>query len=116
MSKPYSSGAHPAHRITADADPRRVYEDVSVAIDSARNLYNGQPSQIAQWLDTLECQPGNRVLHIGCGTGYFSALIAHIVGPSGRVQSIELEPDLAARARENLSNQPWVDVRQGNGA
>lgn len=103
-------------RRTEDADPSRVYDDVSIAIDAARNLYNGQPSLIARWLDALALQPGHHVVHIGCGTGYFTALIAHIVGPEGRVQAIEVEPDLAARARENLSTQPWVEVRHGNGS
>jgi protein-L-isoaspartate(D-aspartate) O-methyltransferase len=103
-------------RQTEDADPTRVYHDVSIALDSARNLYNGQPGLIARWLDVLEIQPDDRAVHIGCGTGYFTALMAHVVGPGGRVQAIEVEPDLAARAGDNLSNQPWVDVRHGNGA
>ena len=102
-------------RRTEDADPSRVYHDVSIAIDSARNLYNGQPSLIARWLDVLELRPGHHVVHIGCGTGYFTALIAHVVGAQGRVQAIEIESDLIARARDDLSNQPWVEVRRGNG-
>lgn len=61
-------------RRTEDADPTRVYHDVSVAIDPARNLFNGQPSLIARWLDDLQLAPGQRVVHIGCGTGYLSLI------------------------------------------
>ena len=107
-------GGPPRH--TEDAAPTRVYHDVSIAIDAARNLYNGQPSLIARWLDVLELRPGDQVVHIGCGTGYFTALIAHIVGPDGRVQAIEVEPKLVAQARDNLSHHSWVEVRHGNGA
>jgi protein-L-isoaspartate(D-aspartate) O-methyltransferase len=102
-------------RTTEDADPRHVYHDVAVAIDPARNLYNGQPSLIARWLDDIALDAGHRVMHIGCGTGYFTALIAHVVGPSGSVDAMDVDAELAARAGENLSDMPWVRVRHGNG-
>jgi protein-L-isoaspartate(D-aspartate) O-methyltransferase len=102
-------------RITEDDDPRRVYHDVAIAIDAARNLYNGQPSLIARWLDALDIGSGHRVVHVGCGTGYFTALIGRMVGPQARVQAFDIEPDLVVRARANLSDLPWVDVRHGNG-
>jgi protein-L-isoaspartate(D-aspartate) O-methyltransferase len=102
-------------RTTEDADPRHVYHDVAIAIDPARNLYNGQPSLIARWLDEIALDAGHRVIHIGCGAGYFTALIAHVVGASGSVDAMDVDPELAARASANLSDQPWVRVRQGNG-
>src|SRR4029079_5205797 len=52
-------------RTTEDADPRHVYHDVAVAIDPARNLFNGQPSLIARWLDDIALDAGQRVIHIG---------------------------------------------------
>ena len=51
-------------RRTDDADPRHVYHDVAIAIDPDRNLYNGQPSLIARWLDELAIAPVNHVLHV----------------------------------------------------
>ena len=107
-----ASGA--SHR-TDDADPSHVYHDVSVAIDLSRHLFNGQPSVVARWLAELDLSPGDRVVHIGCATGYFTALIAHIVGPTGTVDAIEVDQDLAARAALNLSNTPWVRVHHNNG-
>lgn len=102
-------------RRTDDADPRHVHHDISVAIDSSRDLYNGQPSLIAGWLETLGLAPGQRVVHIGCGTGYFTAWIAHVVGPSGSVHAIDVDSGLAERARTNLADRPWVSVHAGNG-
>jgi protein-L-isoaspartate(D-aspartate) O-methyltransferase len=103
-------------RLTDDADPRHVYHDVAIAIDPDRNLYNGQPSLIARWLDGVGLAPGQRVIHIGCGTGYFTAIIGHVVGPNGRVDAVDVDADLAVRARISLSDQPWITVRHGNGS
>jgi protein-L-isoaspartate(D-aspartate) O-methyltransferase len=103
-------------RRTDDADPRHVYHDIAIALDPERNLYNGQPSLIARWLDELALAAGDHVLHIGCGTGYFTSLIAHVVGPTGGVDALEIDAELAVRARVSLSDQPWVHVRHSNGS
>lgn len=102
-------------RQTDDADPRHVHHDISVAIDTARQLYNGQPSLIARWLDEAGLGEGQRVVHIGTGTGYFTAIVGHIVGPAGRVHGIEIDPDLAKQAAANLAPWPWITAQQGNG-
>src|SRR4029077_11081240 len=59
--------------------------------------------------------PGEHVVHIGAGVGYYSAILAELVGPGGRVTAIELAAELARRARINL--QPWsnVEVISGDG-
>jgi protein-L-isoaspartate(D-aspartate) O-methyltransferase len=66
-------------------------------------------------IDALSLQPGARVLHIGAGLGYYSGLMAHASGPTGRVVAIEVDETLATRARQNLAAFPWVEVRHGNG-
>ena len=98
-------------RATPDADPARVYHNIAVAIDASRTLFNGQPATIASWIDALELVPGARVLHVGAGTGYYTAVMAHCVGASGRVLALEADAALADRARANLSSTPWVEVR-----
>ena len=102
-------------RVTADADPARVYHNITVAIDPARQLFNGQPSTLGGWIDMLDLAPGQRVLHLGCGLGYYTALMAHCVGETGRVIAIEADPALAEVARANLSTTPWVEVRAADG-
>ncbi len=101
-------------RQTPDADPRRVCHNLVVAIDPARQLYNGTPSLLAMAIDALALSEGSRVLHIGAGLGYYTALMAHCVGASGRVTAIEVDEALAREARANVADRTWVDVRHGN--
>ncbi|HZF13223.1 MAG TPA: methyltransferase domain-containing protein [Thermoanaerobaculia bacterium] len=100
---------------TPDADPRHLYHNVLVAIDPARQLNNGQPTALATWLDELGLQPGESFLHIGCGVGYYTAIAAEAVGPTGRVVGVEVDLGLAARARENLAERDNVQVTAGDG-
>lgn len=101
-------------RRTPDADPRHVHHNVAVAIDASRMLFNGAPSVVAMAIDALQPRPGERALHIGTGLGYYTALLAHCVGATGRVVAIEVDPALADRTRVNLGDMPWVKVRQGD--
>ena len=101
-------------RTTADADPARVCHNIAVGIDPSRQLFNGQPGTIGVWIDALELAPGARVLHVGCGLGYYAAVMAHCVGPSGRVVAFEVDETLASEARQNLASMPWVSVQHGD--
>lgn len=100
---------------TKDADPRRLYHNVLVVIDPERHLNNGHPSFLAFLIDQLELQAGDHVVHVGCGTGYYTAVMAEVVGSKGRVAAIEIDPELAARSRNNLSYLPNVEVIEGDG-
>jgi protein-L-isoaspartate(D-aspartate) O-methyltransferase len=106
------TGAGPARmRETPDADPARVYHNIGVAIDPSRQLFNGQPATLAPWIDALEIAEGARVLHVGAGLGYYTALMGHCTGPSGRVLAFEADPALAEQASGNLSSMPWIALR-----
>lgn len=100
---------------TPDAEPHWIYHDVLVAIDVTRTLNNGQPSFWAYNFDHLGLRRGERVLQVGAGTGYYSAILAEIVGRDGSVVAIEHDADLAARARANLAAWPQVTVIAGDG-
>lgn len=102
--------------LTEDANPRHLYDDVLVALVPEKRINNGQPSGHAMWLNAADLQPGDHVVHVGAGTGYYTAILAHLVGPSGRVTAIEYDPDLAAKARADLKPWPNVSVLQGDGA
>ena len=101
-------------RLTADADPARVHHNIGVAIDAARQLFNGQPATLGALIDALDLSTGQRVLHVGAGLGYYTAIMAHCVGPSGRVVAYEVDQALAAGAERNLSSMPWVELRHGD--
>lgn len=97
-------------------DPRDLYHNVVVSLDRSKDINNGQPGSLARWIDSLELKPGDRAFHLGCGVGYYTAMIAEVVGSGGSVVGLELDPDLAARAKENLSAYPNVTVHAGDGA
>jgi protein-L-isoaspartate(D-aspartate) O-methyltransferase len=96
-------------------DPALVYHNVSIAIDAGRDLYNGQPGLIARWLEDLVIPKGARVVHVGSGTGYYTAILGQLVGPSGRVWALDVDPSLAERARANVAEWPWIEVTHGDG-
>ncbi len=101
--------------LTDDDDPSRLYHDVLVVIDAARRLNNGQPSLWARLFDQLDLKHGERVLQVGAGTGYYTAILAEMVGAEGRVTAVEHDRDLAERAEDNLSPWPQVEVIAGDG-
>jgi protein-L-isoaspartate(D-aspartate) O-methyltransferase len=96
---------------TPDDDPARVYHNIAIAIDPSRHLFNGQPGTLAVLIEALALTPGARVLHVGCGLGYYTAVMAHCVGPAGRIVAFEVDRSLAIEARANLAATPWVEVR-----
>jgi protein-L-isoaspartate(D-aspartate) O-methyltransferase len=110
-----AAGLGEAAYVTVD-DPRQLYHNVVVVIDAARDINNGQPSALARWISALDLKAGDRVFHLGCGTGYYTAIMAEVVGAGGSVTACEVDADLAARARENLSAYKQVQVHAGDGA
>ena len=100
---------------TEDADPRHLYHDVLIALDEARGINNGQPALWAKLYDHLNLPAEAHVVHVGAGTGYYSAILAQIVGRRGRVTAIEIDPGLAARARDNLAIWPQATVVVADG-
>jgi protein-L-isoaspartate(D-aspartate) O-methyltransferase len=97
-------------------DPRQLYHSVLVVLDKDAGINNGLPSALARWIEALDPQRGDRVYHLGCGVGYYTAILAEIVGPGGSVIGTEIQPELAERARQNLSRYANVSVASTDGA
>jgi protein-L-isoaspartate(D-aspartate) O-methyltransferase len=110
----FMMGAGVRTRVTPDADPARVHHNVAVAIDFERQLFNGQPATLGAWIDTLELAPGARVLHVGCGLGYYTAVMGECVGAAGRVLTFEVDAALASEAARRLESRSWIEVRHGD--
>jgi protein-L-isoaspartate(D-aspartate) O-methyltransferase len=89
-------------------DPAFVYQDVVIRLKG--DINNGQPSLHAMCLGALKVQPGETAIHIGAGQGYYTAILAQLVGPHGRVHAYEVDLELAARASKNLTAFPQVTV------
>ena len=100
---------------TPDADPLYLYTDDLVALVPERSLNNGQPSLHACLIHQASPVAGEHVVHVGTGTGYYTAILAHLVGPSGRVTGIEYDGALAARATASLAPYANVAVIEGDG-
>jgi protein-L-isoaspartate(D-aspartate) O-methyltransferase len=100
---------------TPSADPVYLYIDNVVQIIAERHLNNGQPSGHAKWIASASIKLGDHVVHVGAGTGYYTAIMSHLAGPSGKVTGIELDTGLAAHAKENLSAYTNVRIVEGDG-
>ena len=101
---------------TPDADPVYLYTDDLVGILPERRLNNGQPSLHAHLIHLAAPVDGEHVVHVGTGSGYYTAILAQLAGPSGRVTGIEYDSELAARAKANLAPYPTVTIVEGDGA
>jgi protein-L-isoaspartate(D-aspartate) O-methyltransferase len=101
---------------TPSADPIYLYTDNLIGIVPERGINNGQPTLHAILLAHAKIREGEHVVHVGVGTGYYTAIMAHLVGPSGRVTAIEVDPGLASRSQINLALCRNVQVIHANGA
>lgn len=91
-------------------DPVYAYQDILFVLSSWCGVNNGGPSLHARLLNELSPQSGQTVVHLGVGTGYYSAILAHLVGPQGHVIAVEIDEVLGHTARAALSHFPNVEV------
>jgi protein-L-isoaspartate(D-aspartate) O-methyltransferase len=91
----------------------RSMADFDGPITIGHGQTNSQPRTVRAMLELLEVVPGQRILDVGSGSGWTTALLARLVGPSGSVLGVELEPQLAAWGGQNLDRQhtPWATIR-----
>jgi protein-L-isoaspartate(D-aspartate) O-methyltransferase len=97
-------------------DPVYAYQDVLFALAREKGVNNGSPSMHARMIDALDPAVGSTVAHIGAGTGYYSAILAELVSPSGKVIAVEYDQALAERARANCAPWPNIEVVHDDGA
>ena len=102
------------HLFLPDVALDQVYRDQSVPtkrIDGQVVSSSSQPAIMATMLEQLDLKPGHRVLEIGAGTGYNAALMAHVVGNSGHIVTVDIDEDLTISARKHLSAAGFGRVR-----
>jgi protein-L-isoaspartate(D-aspartate) O-methyltransferase len=95
---------------TETNDPAVLYQDILVGLVPEKGINNGEPSLHAKCIGVASPKAGETIIHIGAGTGYYTAVLAHLAGDSGRVHAYEIEADLARRAAENLATYSTVTV------
>jgi protein-L-isoaspartate(D-aspartate) O-methyltransferase len=101
---------------TPSDDLAFLYQDVLVALIGERRINNGEPSLHARCLAALGLRHGETVVHVGAGTGYYTSILAHLVGSSGSVTAYEIDDGLAAEAKKNLADLSNVAVSHRSGS
>jgi protein-L-isoaspartate(D-aspartate) O-methyltransferase len=96
------------------------YEDRPITLHGeggAPTATISQPTMVLGMLELLQLEPGQKVFELGAGSGWNAALIGNLVGPGGKVVSVEIIPELAQSARETIESLGLgnVSIRQGDG-
>jgi len=106
-------GRVPRHEFVAEGDRGQAYEDYPLPIGAGQTI--SQPYMVGLMLEVLELTPADRVLEVGTGSGYATALLADLVA---EVISVERHPSLAARATELLARLGYTNLKVivGDGA
>lgn len=104
--------AQPRARFLPRSARRRASHDGPLRIAAGQT--NSQPRTVEAMLRLLDVRLGQRVLDVGAGSGWTTALLAHLVGPTGEVVGVELEPELVTFGSANLAAtaQPWARIHQ----
>lgn len=79
------------------------FADTDQALPIGHHATCSQPSTVARMLSLLDARPGHRVLDVGSGSGWTTAILARLVAPGGEVLGVELEPALVETGRANLT-------------
>lgn len=109
-----------AVRRALDAVPREGFLPAASRRDAGRDApipighgqTNSQPRTVETMLRLLDVLPGQRILDVGAGSGWTTALLAHLTGPEGSVRGVELVPELAQWGAENLAatGLTWASI------
>ena len=97
----------------ADFVPKQIrrlaYLDQALPIGEKQTI--SQPTVVAFMLGLLHPKPGDKILDVGAGSGWQTALLAQIVGPKGMVYAVEVIPMLYERAQKNVAGYKFKNVR-----
>jgi len=95
----------PRHLFVPEAIKHQAYKDNALPIASNQTI--SQPFIVARMTELLQLKPNSRVLEIGAGSGYQTAVLASI---AGKIFAIERIPNLAAQAQERLQKLGFHNV------
>jgi protein-L-isoaspartate(D-aspartate) O-methyltransferase len=103
----------PRHQFIPPESSSVAYDDAPQPIGHGQTI--SQPYMVASMTELLELRPDSRVLEIGTGSGYQTAVLASL---AGAVYTIELNQDLAQEARSRLGDQGFknIEYRIGDGS
>jgi protein-L-isoaspartate(D-aspartate) O-methyltransferase len=96
----------PRHQFVPEAYRSQAYEDHPLPIGDGQTI--SQPYIVAVMLESLQIAPTDKILEVGTGSGYVTALLAEL---AARVFSVERHPALAENARKVLSALGYANVQ-----
>lgn len=104
--------ATPREQFLPEADRARASYDGP--LDIGHRQTNSQPRTVAAMLRLLDVQPGQRLLDVGAGSGWTTALLAELTGAAGEVVGVEVVPELVAFGAANLTRtgRSWATIEQ----
>lgn len=106
--------AVPRHLFVPEELRETAYEDRPLPIGFGQTV--SAPHMVAMMSTALQAKEGDKVLEVGTGVGYHAAVVKALVGPTGRVVSVEFLPELVQLARKNLkAAKSKVEVKEGDG-
>lgn len=108
------AGLNLSVRETPDANPKWLYHAVLLVLDVDKGINIGDPGLWSRLLVRACVKSGARILQVGAGVGYYTAILSKLAGSEGRVLAYEIEGALAERATANLADFSNVEVRHGN--
>lgn len=93
---------------------QRFFAPADMALPIGHGQTNSQPSTVRAMLELLDVEPGHRVLDVGAGSGWTTAILAHLTGPTGYVVGVERVPALVTMGAANVARagMPWARVVQ----
>ncbi len=101
---------------TPSDDPVFVYQSVVFFIDEEAGITNGEPGIHVRYMDLMKIQPGETIVQIGTGGGYYTSILADLVGLDGRVIGYEIHEPTARLAITNLAGRSNIEIRATSGA
>jgi protein-L-isoaspartate(D-aspartate) O-methyltransferase len=104
----------PRERFVRPEDLALSADDTPLPLDATGLATISAPHAYLLSYRLLRLAPGDALVELGTGSGYGAALAAFIVGPEGRVVTVEIDPVLARWARDTLAREPNVQVRDGD--
>lgn len=104
----------PRHHFLPNVPLANAYQNQAIVtkrINGKSVSSSSEPGLMASMLEQLDLKPGHRVLEIGAGTGYNAALMAHIVGETGQVITIDIDEDIVEAAHQHLATAGYQRVQ-----
>lgn len=99
----------PRHLFLPEDVRSHAYRDTPLPIGDGQTV--SAPHMVAVMAEALDLREGQKVLEIGAGSGYNAAVMAELVGPRGRVITLERHPSLAEKAAQVLREAGYSNVQ-----